>query len=47
MSKMGLTKAQLKLVKEFKDTDDYKQLQYKLPHVRPQLSLWSKQPQSR
>ena len=34
MSKMGLTKAQLKLVKEFKDTDDYKQLQYKYIVIR-------------
>lgn len=34
MSKMGLTKAQLKLVKEFKDTDDYKQLQYKYIAIR-------------
>lgn len=34
MSKMGLTKAQLKLVTEFKDTDDYKQLQYKYIAIR-------------
>jgi hypothetical protein len=34
MAKMGLTKEQLKLVQEFKDTDEYKQLQYKYIAIR-------------
>jgi hypothetical protein len=34
MTKMGLTKEQLKLVQEFKDTDEYKQLQYKYIAIR-------------
>lgn len=34
MAKMGLTKDQLKLVQEFKDTDEYKQLQYKYIAIR-------------
>ena len=34
MAKMGLTKEQIKLVTEFKDSNDYKQLQYKYIAIR-------------